>query len=231
MPRAGAMVNESEAKQKLRDAARARRAGAHVAAASDAAAAFARHFTTVLETGICARKGAAIAGYWPIGDEFDVRPLLEALAGAGYDVALPRVAGRDRPLAFHRWRSGDALIAGTLIEGGLIEGALIEGGLGIGEPDPAVAAELVPDIVIAPLLAFDAVGHRLGYGAGYYDRTLRALRAAGHVVAVGAAFAAQQVDHVPHGAHDEPLDWAVTEGGAMETAHRHMAKRHRGARE
>jgi 5-formyltetrahydrofolate cyclo-ligase len=197
------MVSDFEAKQKLRDAARAHRLEAHLATAADAASALARHFTTALKTGFAARDGAAIAGYWPIGDEVDVRPLLEALTGAGYAVALPRVAGAGRPLAFHRWRGDDALI---------------EGAHGISEPDPAVAPELVPDIVITPLLAFDPLGYRLGYGAGYYDRTLRALRAAGQVLAVGAAFAAQQVDHVPHGDHDEPLDWVVTEAGAMEMA-------------
>ena len=196
-------VTRDGTKQRLREVARARRRDAHPAAAAEAASAVRRHFTAALETDFAARREAAIAGYWPIGDELDMRPLLATLATAGYLLALPLVVGRDHPLAFHRWRPDDALAAGAH---------------GIAEPDPAVAPPVIPDIVITPLLAFDALGYRLGYGAGYYDRTLAALRAAGRVLAVGVAFAAQQVDRVPHGRGDQRLDWVVTEAGVMRMA-------------
>jgi len=197
------LVTGDGAKQRLREVARALRRAAHAAAAAAAACAVRRHFTAALETDFAARPEAAIAGYWPIGDELDMRPLLATLAGAGYVVALPLVVGRDHPLAFHRWRPDDALAAGAH---------------GIPEPDPAVAPPVIPVIVITPLLAFDALGHRLGYGAGYYDRTLAALRAAGRVLAVGVAFAAQQLDRVPHGRDDQRLDWVVTEAGVIRMA-------------
>ena len=197
------LVSDDGAKQRLREVARARRRDAHLAAAAEAACAVRRHFAAALETDFATRPEAAIAGYWPIGDELDMRPLLATLAGAGYVLALPLVVGRNHPLAFHRWRPDDALVAGAH---------------GIPEPDPAVAPPVIPDIVITPLLAFDALGYRLGYGAGYYYRTLAALRAAGRVLAVGVAFAAQQVDRVPHGRDDQRLDWVVTEAGVVRMA-------------
>lgn len=169
-----------------------------------AAAALAGHVLEVLGLdvrggGIAAPAGAVVAGYWPKGDELDTGPLLEALDAAGYACALPVVVGADKILAFRRWRPAEALAPGRF---------------GIMEP-VAGAADLTPRVVITPLLAFDPAGYRLGYGAGYYDRTLRALRATAPVVAVGAGFAAQGVDRVPHAATDERLDWVITEAGAV----------------
>ena len=90
------------------------------------------------------------------------------------------------------------------------------GAFGIPAPPPE-AAEVVPEVLLVPLLAFDRAGHRVGWGAGFYDRTLETLRAARAIIAIGVAFAVQEVDFVPHGPHDQPLDWIVTEAEAIRT--------------
>ena len=187
-----------DAKRRLGVRARAKRRAAH-AEQDAAAAAVQRHFLDCLEQNIGLPAGAVVAGYWTTGDELDVRPLLGALDDAGYRCALPVVVAPDAVLVFRRWRTGDVLTAGRF---------------GIMEPG-ADAEAVTPDLVIVPLLAFDRAGYRLGYGAGYYDRTLGALRGAGPVVAVGVGFAAQGVDAVPHDAADARLDWVVTETGAV----------------
>ena len=187
-----------DAKRKLRDQAKARRGAAH----RDGVAAARRHSALFVETfaaELARTPVPAISGYWPMGDELDVRPLLIRLSERGHVCALPVVVGRGRALVFRRWRPGDRLV---------------EGGFGTREPEGG-AAETVPDIVLAPLLAFDDAGRRLGYGGGYYDRTLRALRAAGRVLAVGVGYQAQRVDEVPSGDGDETLDWIVTEERAI----------------
>ena len=186
-----------DAKRRIGARARELRRAAH--AERGAAAAVQRHFLDCLEHGIGVPAGAVVAGYWTTGDELDVRPLLAALDDAGYRCALPVAAAPGAVLVFRRWRTGDVLTAGRS---------------GVMEPGADVEA-VTPDVVITPLLAFDRSGYRLGYGAGYYDRTLRALRGAGPVVAVGVGFAAQGVDAVPHDAADERLDWMVTEAGAV----------------
>ena len=136
-----------------------------------------------------------IAGYWPIGDEADVCPLLIGLHALEGATALPVVAERDAPLVFRRWSAGDALEAGPH-----------------GTRHPLAAAPAVtPAIVLVPLLAFDRAGRRLGFGGGYYDRTLAMLRASGAVSAVGIAYAAQELPEIPAEPHDQPLDWVVTE--------------------
>lgn len=138
--------------------------------------------------------GAAVSGFWPIRDEIDVRPLLEWCAARGHPIALPVVQGRGRPLLFRRWTPG---------------GPLVDRPFGLREP-PADAAAVRPDVLLVPLLAFDLAGNRLGYGAGYYDMTLAALRRDKPVTAVGVGFDSQQVAAVPHGAADAPLDWVAT---------------------
>jgi 5-formyltetrahydrofolate cyclo-ligase len=105
------------------------------------------------------------------------------------------VAGKGKPLLFRVWRPGMVLKSGAF---------------GLSEPGPD-APEIAPRIVFAPLLAFDRRGNRIGWGAGFYDRTLAGLRAKGPVTAVGVAYAAQEVAEVPAGAHDQPLDWIATE--------------------
>jgi 5-formyltetrahydrofolate cyclo-ligase len=143
--------------------------------------------------------GSPVSGYWPQPDELDCRPLLLALHRAGHPVGLPVVAARGEPLSFRRWTPDMVLATGAY---------------GIAMP-PAEAAAVVPALVLAPLLAFDRAGYRLGYGGGFYDRTLERLAAAGHVLAVGLAFAAQEIASVPRGPHDRRLDWVVTERAAL----------------
>ncbi|MGR0188203.1 5-formyltetrahydrofolate cyclo-ligase [Azospirillum aestuarii] len=144
-----------------------------------------------------------VAGYWPLGSELDVRPLLLHLKAVGRSVALPVSGPRGQALAFRDWDPAQPLAAGRY---------------GIHEPG-ADRPELVPAVLLVPMLAFDRSGHRLGYGAGYYDRTLDALRAIRPVLAVGTAFAAQELDAVPHGAHDERLDWILTERETLRFTH------------
>jgi 5-formyltetrahydrofolate cyclo-ligase len=139
--------------------------------------------------------GSVVAGYWPIVTELDDRPLLARLDERGVICALPVVVSANAPLMFRRWRPLDDLEAGVL---------------GTSHP-PATAPEVVPDVVLAPLLAFDREGYRLGQGGGYYDRTLAFLRSRGVLTAVGVGFAAQRTDSVPRGANDERLDWILTE--------------------
>jgi 5-formyltetrahydrofolate cyclo-ligase len=110
-------------------------------------------------------------------------------------VALPVVTARGLPLGFRRWRPGDVLVSGAF-------GLLV--------PGPS-AEPVMPQLVLVPLLAFDRQGGRLGYGAGFYDRTLAVLRAAGPVIAIGVAYADQEVPAVPVEPHDQPLDWIATE--------------------
>ena len=140
--------------------------------------------------------GTAISAFWSLPGEIDTAPLRDGLLAAGADLLLPRLEGRGRPLAFHRWRPGDRLLPGPL---------------GLMQPDPA-APRLRPEVLIVPLLAFDERGYRLGYGGGYYDRTLAALAAdGGRPLAAGFAFELQRVERVPVDAHDARLDLMVTE--------------------
>jgi len=141
--------------------------------------------------------GVAVASYWPLRDEADPRDLASALAVRGHPILLPGIEARDKPLVFRYWREGDATRRST---DGIVE--------------PLAAAEAhEPKILLVPLLAFDGQGHRLGYGGGYYDRSLAALRARGHVLAIGVAYAGQERAKLPHARHDQRLDMVVTEQG------------------
>ena len=190
----------SDEKKQLRAHARARRRAAHETATDTAGASVKDHFLAALDALGVDVAGLTVAAYWPMGAEIDVRPLLDHLYGAGAVCALPVVAGRDTRLVFRRWRPGLDLEGGAL---------------GTRHPDPA-APEVIPDVVLTPLLAFDHAGERLGQGGGYYDRTLEALRKEGSVLAMGIAYAAQRVDRLPHSVHDQRLDWIVTEEGAIQ---------------
>ena len=141
--------------------------------------------------------GAIVSAYWPMGDEADPRLLMAALAARGRTLALPRLAAKATPLKFGRWQAGDALVAHSF---------------GMQEPSKT-AEEMTPQVLLVPLLAFDAEGYRLGYGGGFYDRTLAALNAKAKPVAVGVAYAGQEVRELPHGTYDYPLDRIVTESG------------------
>jgi len=141
-----------------------------------------------------------VSGFWPMGDEIDPRPLLLACAAQGCILALPVVLGRGRPLLFRRWAPGEVL-----------EPA----GFGTSVP-PATAPEVEPDLLIVPLLAFDRALYRLGYGGGYYDRTLEGLRARRRIRAIGIGYDGQEVPAVPHDHHDQRLDAIATERRLIE---------------
>jgi len=134
-----------------------------------------------------------VAGYWPVGGEIDGRPLLAALAKAGRVVALPRMETRAGPARFLAWRGTEALTADAF---------------GVPSP-PATGADLSPRLILTPLLAFDRAGRRLGQGGGHYDRILSLYRAHG-AIAVGLAYAEQEMGQVPTGPHDAHLDWVIT---------------------
>jgi len=150
--------------------------------------------------GFARRDGhATVSAYHPIGAELDCLELMARLTEAGHVTCLPIVAKRGAPLVFRRWAPGEPL----------------KDGLG-GIPVPPPSAPVVePDILFVPLIAFDRAGYRLGYGGGYYDRTLTALRARKAILAVGLAFAAQEVPAVPHLDYDARLDAILTEEGAI----------------
>jgi 5-formyltetrahydrofolate cyclo-ligase len=138
--------------------------------------------------------GAVVAGFWPLGEEIDIRPLLVALHGRGHRIALPVTPRRGQALTFRGWRPGDAMHPERF---------------GTMRPTGAI---LEPDYLLIPLLAFDALGGRLGYGGGFYDRTLAGLPGR---FRLGCAFAAQQVDAVPVGPYDIRLDAVATELGII----------------
>jgi len=188
-------MNIATDKATLRREAMARRRLA-AQASPDAGAALRDRFLAAVPLA----PGAVVSGFWPMGDEIDVRPLLDALMARGHPVALPVVVGKGKPLVFRQWHPGDALVPGPL---------------GTRTPS-ADKPELRPTIVITPLLAYDARGFRVGYGAGYYDMTLAALRAAGSTLAVGVGYDAQEVDAIPVDVWDQPVDWIVTERRAFQ---------------
>jgi 5-formyltetrahydrofolate cyclo-ligase len=194
-------VNDEETralKAKLRDEAKARRA--RIGADEAAAAALAVR-DRVLGAGLVP-AGVTVSGFWPIGDEFDPRPLMEALAALGHRLCLPVVVGKGRPLAFRAWASGDPLE---------------RAGFGLSVP-AWDAPPAIPRFLIVPLLAFDRRGYRLGYGAGFYDRTIAELK--GHTkaaFALGVGFALQEMPEVPALSHDQRLDAIATEATLIVT--------------
>jgi 5-formyltetrahydrofolate cyclo-ligase len=144
---------------------------------------------------ISAAPGAIVSGFMPMTGEINPLPLMKKFSGRGARLALPVIAGRGRPLVMRAWNFGEPLVSGVW---------------GIREP-PIQAAEVEPDIVLVPLVAFDRAGRRLGYGGGYYDLTITRLRARKPVVAVGIAYAVQEIAAVPAAPHDAALDLVLTE--------------------
>lgn len=138
---------------------------------------------------------AIVAGFWPIATEPDVRPVLRHVVSAGGTAALPSSGPPGTPLVFRAWDPEQELVVGRF---------------GIAEPKPE-QPPVIPDFVLVPFLAFDPDGFRVGYGAGYYDRTLAGLRRRGPVVAVGVGYAGQELAEVPRDRHDQKLDWIITE--------------------
>jgi 5-formyltetrahydrofolate cyclo-ligase len=141
------------------------------------------------------KPGATVSGFMAMKSEINPLPLMRKLAQAGARLALPAIKGRGHPLIMRAYAFGDELARGQW---------------GIREPKPE-AAEVAPDIVLVPLAAFDRAGERIGYGAGYYDMTIHALRAQKEIVAVGLAFAVQEISQVPATPRDERLDFVLTE--------------------
>lgn len=140
-------------------------------------------------------RAASVAGFWPLGEEIDLRPMLRALHDDGYAVALPVTPAAAAPLIFRQWTPGTTLVPGLF-----------------GTSEPASTEQQVePDALLVPLLAVDADGYRLGYGGGHYDRTLDALRARRRVIAIGVCFETQRTDRLPRGAEDQRLDWLLTD--------------------
>ncbi|MGF1658249.1 MAG: 5-formyltetrahydrofolate cyclo-ligase [Rubrimonas sp.] len=183
----------ADRKPALRAEALARRAEAQARIGPDAARAACAHLRDLIGA-----PGGPVAGYLAIRSEIDPAPAMTALHEDGVSVCVPVVVARGAALVFRIWRPG---------------GALVRDGFGCAAPTDG--AETTPRALIVPLLAFDRRGTRLGYGGGYYDRTLAALRAQGPVRAIGFAFAAQEVASLPADPHDAPLDAVVTETGPI----------------
>jgi 5-formyltetrahydrofolate cyclo-ligase len=188
-------VNIESKKAELRREAIARRdalpADARKAAADTIAA---RKFPIPIVPGMIA------SGFMPLKSEINPLPLMQKLAEAGAQLALPAIAGRGKPLIMRAWHWGEQLDPGQW---------------GIREPKPT-APDVAPDILLVPLLAFDRAGHRIGYGAGYYDMTIAALRALKPATAIGIAFAAQEIPAVPVTPRDARLDLVLTESEVID---------------
>lgn len=196
-----ASTDVKAAKALLRGEAKARRRAACLALGADGATQIGTAIRDRFMAQLAPAGRVVVGTYWPFGEEVDSRPLLNRLHELGHVCAIAAVVARGRPLAFRRWHPGQQFVRGTL-----------------GEPAaPPDAPEEKPELLLVPLLAFDRRGYRLGYGGGYFDRTIAVLRAApdmagvGGVTAVGMAYAAQEVPALPTEHHDQRLDWIVTE--------------------
>jgi 5-formyltetrahydrofolate cyclo-ligase len=192
------VIDVAAEKAALRTLAKARRADAFARHGTTASARLAAHGLGFLTT----PTTAVVSGFSAIRDEIDPHALLLGLHSAGRTLALPAMQGRGLPLVFRSWTPGDEMAPAVW---------------GIPEPLPSRPV-VAPDIVLVPLLAFDARGYRLGYGGGFYDRSLAELRAAKRVVAVGIAYDEQLLDAVPHLDYDQPLDWVLTPSGPLNCA-------------
>jgi 5-formyltetrahydrofolate cyclo-ligase len=186
----------------LRTSAKARRAELHARLGGEAPQAALDILLAKPDLARLLTPGKVVSAYWPMASEFDTRPLLASFQNRGMVCALPVVISMGQPLAFRRFVPGEILLDAVFKT----------------RVPPPQSGDVTPDLVFVPLLAVDRAGYRLGYGAGYYDRTLHQLRERGSITAVGLAYEGQIVDHVPHDAQDEPLDWLVTEAGATRFA-------------
>jgi 5-formyltetrahydrofolate cyclo-ligase len=185
------LMDIAEVKRKARTAASKRRAEAHEAMKDKAGVMMAARG---LPPEIDFTSGI-VSGFIPYKSEITTVPMLSRLHRDGWQTCLPIVIAAEQPLVFRAWAPGDPLVPGAW-----------------DIPVPLDAApEVVPDVLLVPMLAFDRKGFRLGYGGGFYDRTLEKLRELKKVVAIGVAYHAQMVDEVPVGIHDAPLDYVMTE--------------------
>ncbi len=189
----GRMNDIAQQKKDLRQRARAVRSEAfarHGAAASERLAELGIGLTGSL-------AGVEMSAFLAIGEEIDPLPLMRRLWASGHAVGLPVMVGKARPLVFRQWHEGERLK---------------EVQWGIREPEES-ARVIVPDVVLVPLLAFDVRGYRLGYGGGFYDRSIAEIRAAKPVTTIGLAYDELEVDAVPHDEYDQRLDWVLTPSG------------------
>jgi 5-formyltetrahydrofolate cyclo-ligase len=161
----------------------------------DEARAFAKRLAMLGAHFVAEQKPASVSAFWSIGTEPSTFPLLESLQRQNVPTALPIIEGRGKPLTFRLWQKGEPLA---------------EAKWGIREP-LAQAQEVFPDLLFVPLAAFDRSGNRLGYGAGFYDRTLTRLKSMKPITTVGIAFAIQEVPRVPADETDEKLDFVLTD--------------------
>jgi 5-formyltetrahydrofolate cyclo-ligase len=184
-----------EAKKELRAKALERRKAAYAQHGSDASRKIAAQGLDFL----AANAGSIVSGFAAIRDEINPAPLMTWLRAEGFRLALPVMQGKGKPLLMRSWTPGDAMEATMW---------------GIAEP-LADKPVVDPDVVLVPLLAFDVRGYRLGYGGGFYDRTLQRLRKLKPVVAVGLAYDEQKVDVVPAESYDQRLDWVLTPSGPL----------------
>lgn len=182
------------AKAELRLSALAARAALSREAREEAAQAVSEHFFTHIKLA----PGEVVAAYWRIRDELDCQPILVRLMDSLQPVVLPVVLGPEDPLQMRLWEPGAALYPA-----------------GFGTLAPAeLAPQMAPHIVLMPLLGFDRMGTRLGYGGGYYDRTLAQMEPKPRLI--GLAFAAQEIEAIPRDSHDIPLDTIITEAGVRQ---------------
>lgn len=179
------------AKAALRKEALARREGI----SENEARAFAGRLAALGAQLVAERRPASISAFWSIGAEPSTFPLLEALQQRNVATALPIIEGRGKPLTFRLWKKGEPLA---------------EAKWGIKEP-VGDAQEVFPDLLFVPLAAFDRSGNRLGYGAGFYDRTIARLRRMKPITTIGVAFAIQEVASVPTDETDEKLNFVLTD--------------------
>lgn len=184
----------------LRESARARRQDISAERRLYAGEQIARNFLDSFSL----ESGHIVAGYWAMDGEADVFLLLEKLEDSGYSLCLPVVVEKKAPLLFRRWVPGAELVAGAHNTRH--------------PPADEDSPDVIPDMVLVPLLAYDARGWRLGFGAGYYDRTLAYLRQKKRITAVGVGYSDQAFPEIPHGPHDQRLDAVITEEGVIRTA-------------
>ena len=194
---AGVDVDLFETKASLRAAAKLARAAAFARLGLTAPLQLASHGLDFARIAV----HTTVSAFSAVGDEISPLPLVLKVLDCGHPVCLPVMQGKGRPLLFRSWKPGDETTAAVW---------------GIHEPLPSAPA-VEPDVLLVPLLAFDARGYRLGYGGGFYDRTLADLRARKPIVAIGVAFDEQRIDDVPHTAEDQRLDWVLTPSGPVGT--------------
>ena len=183
--------NIEDVKADLRRQAHAARAALSQASRADAA----QRVAQIFADSIALQPQDVVAAYWRIRDELDCQPILIRLLDSGQTVVLPVVTGPAQPLDLRVWEQG---------------ASLYEAGFGTLAPSD-LAPRAAPDVVLMPLLGFDGQGTRLGYGGGYYDRTLAQMKKTPRLI--GLAFAAQELDSIPRDSHDVPLDAVITEAG------------------